>query len=74
MSSLLSVVDVILGCVTLYIIQRLLTRTAAAGSYPPGPKPLPLIGNLLDMPNTQQWLTFMRWGDTYGLPNLFIEA
>lgn len=28
---------------------------------PPGPKRLPLIGNLLDMPRTLEWQTYHRW-------------
>ncbi|TFK48004.1 cytochrome P450 [Heliocybe sulcata] len=33
---------------------------------PPGPKGLPLIGNLLDFPATFQWLTFEKWHKQYG--------
>ncbi|KAK0194305.1 cytochrome P450 [Armillaria mellea] len=33
---------------------------------PPGPKELPLIGNLLDMPAEKEWLTFAKWGERYG--------
>jgi len=32
---------------------------------PPGPKPLPLIGNLLDFPRTLEWETYARWGKEY---------
>ncbi|KZT34407.1 cytochrome P450 [Sistotremastrum suecicum HHB10207 ss-3] len=33
---------------------------------PPGPKGWPLIGNLLDMPTSNQYLTYMDWGKKYG--------
>ncbi|PBL03448.1 cytochrome P450 [Armillaria gallica] len=33
---------------------------------PPGPKGLPLIGNLLDVPAEYPWLTYAQWTATYG--------
>ncbi|KAF8999669.1 cytochrome P450 [Cyathus striatus] len=33
---------------------------------PPGPKGLPLIGNVTDLPNSKPWETFSQWGDMYG--------
>ncbi|KIJ41713.1 hypothetical protein M422DRAFT_229524 [Sphaerobolus stellatus SS14] len=33
---------------------------------PPGPKPLPFIGNYLDLPKTKDWLTMDRWFKRYG--------
>jgi hypothetical protein len=33
---------------------------------PPGPKPLPLIGNLLELPTEKEWLTYKSWSDQYG--------
>jgi hypothetical protein len=33
---------------------------------PPGPKPLPLIGNLLDIPKEKDWLTYCAWHARYG--------
>ncbi|KAH8824336.1 cytochrome P450 [Flagelloscypha sp. PMI_526] len=35
-------------------------------TLPPGPKGLPLIGNLLDMPTKATWKTFSEWGRKYG--------
>jgi len=32
---------------------------------PPGPKALPLIGNLLDFPIEHSWLTFEKWSKQY---------
>ncbi len=34
--------------------------------YPPGPKRLPIIGNLLDMPSNSEWVVYKKWSDQYG--------
>lgn len=34
---------------------------------PPGPKRLPLIGNLLDMPRTLEWRTYHSWAKELSL-------
>ena len=34
--------------------------------YPPGPKRLPVVGNLLEMPLEYPWLTYTEWAKKYG--------
>lgn len=34
--------------------------------YPPGPRPLPIIGNLLDIPMESSWLTYSQLAKKYG--------
>jgi hypothetical protein len=34
--------------------------------YPPGPRPLPIIGNLLDIPKEFSWLAYARFSEKYG--------
>jgi hypothetical protein len=35
--------------------------------YPPGPRPLPLIGNLFDIPREFSWLTYTRLSKKHGM-------
>ncbi|KAJ8081743.1 hypothetical protein PM082_007589 [Marasmius tenuissimus] len=41
-------------------------KSPSPAPLPPGPKGLPLIGNVLDLPQTQAWLTFAKWAEEYG--------
>ena len=34
--------------------------------YPPGPKGWPIIGNVFDVPEKTQWLTYTEWANLYG--------
>jgi cytochrome P450 len=52
----------------LYLIKQL--RSAKAKTprrlLPPGPPGLPLLGNLLDWPTSDQWVTLSNWAEVYG--------
>jgi hypothetical protein len=41
-------------------------------SYPPGPPPRPLIGNLLDFPKEASWITYKDMSKKYGRRNVLI--
>ncbi|KAG9317635.1 cytochrome P450 [Chiua virens] len=49
----------------LYFVNRIVTKKQLA-PFPPGPKGLPLVGNIADMPSVKPWLTFTQWGQKYG--------
>ena len=46
---------------TYYIWRRKDSRMS-----PPGPRPLPLIGNMLDLTAKELWLRVHVWGQKYG--------
>ncbi|EJD42593.1 cytochrome P450 [Auricularia subglabra TFB-10046 SS5] len=41
-------------------------RRRNALPYPPGPPPMWLIGNMMDIPSSFPWLRFSEWGAKYG--------
>ncbi|KAF9463430.1 cytochrome P450 [Collybia nuda] len=56
-------VELSLAVLILLILRDSVRRWKQPAQLPPGPKGLPLIGNILDMPSDKDWLTFARWGD-----------
>lgn len=52
----------------LLIAVYVATRRKSASSFPlpPGPKPLPIIGNVHQAPKSHSWRTFREWSKEYG--------
>ena len=51
--------------VVLYVLVSLVLRRSSKHPLPPGPKPLPLIGNVLDIPAEQPWEKWFEWCKLY---------
>jgi cytochrome P450 len=64
MPTSLTWLDIILAALGLYLVKKMLEKSYPP--FPPGPKGLPLVGNMLDMPKMQEWITFAKWGQQYG--------
>ncbi|KAI5897652.1 cytochrome P450 [Schizophyllum commune H4-8] len=46
----------------------------ASPPLPPGPRPLPLLGNFLSMPSRLDWLTYMQWAKQYHTDVLYLNV
>ncbi|KAK4150445.1 cytochrome P450 [Chaetomidium leptoderma] len=59
-------VKLILGAVVLLAVARLFFARRPPHPLPPGPKPLPVIGNLHQLPKSLQWFHLYHWSKKYG--------
>ncbi|KAI0299745.1 cytochrome P450 [Multifurca ochricompacta] len=52
------------GTLSLLVLKYIRTARLRA-SLPPGPRGVPLIGNIFDMPSSREWERFTEWGRKY---------
>ncbi|KDR79686.1 hypothetical protein GALMADRAFT_243769 [Galerina marginata CBS 339.88] len=49
-----------------WILKKYYGFSNSRKPYPPGPRPLLLVGNIFDMPRKKEWETFSKWKEEYG--------
>jgi hypothetical protein len=61
--------DVLVGILTLLFGLAWFVWNASKKPlpYPPGPKRLPIVGNLINMPSREEWITYKKWSEKSGM-------
>jgi len=54
-----------LACIVVYFVQPTVFKRNSA-PLPPGPTPLPILGNLFDLPKERPELAYAEWGKKFG--------
>ncbi|TFY51509.1 hypothetical protein EVG20_g10968, partial [Dentipellis fragilis] len=63
--ALKNVDPIAIACVALAVSSYLYFSRTTTFRKPPGPRPMPLIGNMLQMPSGREWIQFTEWYKQY---------
>ena len=73
MGSALTITDFVAIALAIWLLKKIASHKAAA-RLPPGPRRLPVIGNLLDIPAEYPWKAFREWGQRWGKFDAFVSS
>ena len=59
----LTIFDILVFSAVILFIYRITSKNKLR--LPPGPKPLPLVGNIYDLPSKHEWVVYRDWTRKY---------
>ena len=68
----ISLLDIALSGLALFLLSRVF-KVKHPAPFPPGPKGLPIVGNVLDMPRSHEWITFSEWANKWGNTSIILS-
>ena len=60
------VVAVAIGSLSFLSILYVYRKTRPSAPLPPGPPPVPVVGNIFQMPKEYTWIKYAEWEKQYG--------
>jgi hypothetical protein len=75
MVHLTSIVDLFAVLLFIATIRAIRDHRRRGGlPYPPGPRPFPIIGNLLDIPKEFSWLAYTQFSKKHGMTLSLVQV